>query len=60
MLLEEIERAELHEPGTLPSDAVTLGSSEGTARSAGPREYRRRSDFDPHSDWSSPLRAPRR
>lgn len=26
MLLEEIERAELHEPGTLPSDAVTLGS----------------------------------
>ena len=26
MLLEEIERAELHEPGTLPDDAVTLGS----------------------------------
>jgi regulator of nucleoside diphosphate kinase len=27
MLLEEIERAELHEPGTLPIDAVTLGSA---------------------------------
>lgn len=27
MLLGEIERAELHDPGTLPSDAVTLGSS---------------------------------
>ena len=26
MLLEEIERAELHEPGTLPGNAVTLGS----------------------------------
>ena len=26
MLLEEIERAELHEPGTLPSTAVTIGS----------------------------------
>lgn len=26
MLLEEIERAELHEAGTLPEDAVTLGS----------------------------------
>ena len=26
MLLEEIERAELYEPGTLPDDAVTLGS----------------------------------
>ena len=26
MLLEEIERAELHEPDTLPSNAVTLGS----------------------------------
>src|SRR5688500_4963906 len=26
MLLEEIERAELHQPGTLPDDAVTLGS----------------------------------
>jgi regulator of nucleoside diphosphate kinase len=26
MLLEEIERAELHEPGTLPETAVTLGS----------------------------------
>ncbi len=26
MLLEEIERAELHEPGSLPADAVTLGS----------------------------------
>src|SRR6478735_5330905 len=27
MLLEEIERAELHEPGTLPTDVVTLGSA---------------------------------
>ena len=27
MLLEEIERAELHEPDTLPGEAVTLGSS---------------------------------
>jgi regulator of nucleoside diphosphate kinase len=26
MLLEEIERAELHEPATLPKDAVRLGS----------------------------------
>ena len=26
MLLEEIERAELHEPDTLPAEAVTLGS----------------------------------
>jgi regulator of nucleoside diphosphate kinase len=26
MLLEEIERAELHEAGTLPGDAITLGS----------------------------------
>ena len=26
MLLEEIERAELHEPGTLPVEAVTLNS----------------------------------
>jgi len=26
MLLEEIERAELHEPATLPDTAVTLGS----------------------------------
>ena len=26
MLLEEIERAELYEPGTLPEDAVSLGS----------------------------------
>lgn len=26
MLLEEIERAELHEPDTLPADAVRLGS----------------------------------
>lgn len=26
MLLEEIERAELHEPQTLPPEAVTLGS----------------------------------
>ena len=26
MLLEEIERAELHEPDTLPEDAVMLGS----------------------------------
>lgn len=26
MLLEEIERAELHEASTLPADAVTLGS----------------------------------
>ena len=26
MLLEEIERAELHEPDTLPNSAVTLGS----------------------------------
>lgn len=26
MLLEEIERAELYEPDTLPDDAVTLGS----------------------------------
>ena len=26
MLLEEIERAELHEPDTLPREAVTLGS----------------------------------
>lgn len=26
MLLEEIERAELHEPATLPQTAVTLGS----------------------------------
>jgi regulator of nucleoside diphosphate kinase len=26
MLLEEIERAELHEPGTLPRDAIILGS----------------------------------
>ena len=26
MLLEEIERAELHEPNTLPDSAVTLGS----------------------------------
>jgi len=26
MLLEEIERAELHEPGTMPADAVRLGS----------------------------------
>jgi regulator of nucleoside diphosphate kinase len=26
MLLEEIERAELHEPGTLPDTAVTIGS----------------------------------
>lgn len=26
MLLEEIERAELHEPETLPADAVRLGS----------------------------------
>ena len=26
MLLEEIERAELHEPETLPKEAVTLGS----------------------------------
>ena len=26
MLLEEIERAELHDPGTLPADAVTIGS----------------------------------
>ena len=26
MLLEEIERAELHEPATLPEDAVMLGS----------------------------------
>ena len=26
MLLEEIERAELHEPATLPQDAVRLGS----------------------------------
>jgi len=26
MLLEEIERAELHEPGTMPTDAVRLGS----------------------------------
>ena len=27
MLLEEIERAELHDPETLPDDAVRLGSS---------------------------------
>jgi regulator of nucleoside diphosphate kinase len=27
MLLEEIERAQLHEPATLPGEAVTLGSS---------------------------------
>lgn len=27
MLLEEIERAELHEPDTLPETAVTIGSS---------------------------------
>ena len=26
MLLEEIERAELHEPDTLPEDAITIGS----------------------------------
>ena len=26
MLLEEIERAELHEPDTLPQEAITLGS----------------------------------
>jgi regulator of nucleoside diphosphate kinase len=26
MLLEEIERAEMHEPGTMPADAVRLGS----------------------------------
>jgi regulator of nucleoside diphosphate kinase len=26
MLLEEIERAELHEPGTLPPTSVTIGS----------------------------------
>ena len=26
MLLEEIERAELHDPDTLPDDAITLGS----------------------------------
>jgi regulator of nucleoside diphosphate kinase len=26
MLLEEIERAELHEPGTMPADAVRIGS----------------------------------
>ena len=26
MLLEEIERAELHEPGTMPTDAIRLGS----------------------------------
>lgn len=26
MLLEEIDRAELHEPGSLPADAVTIGS----------------------------------
>lgn len=26
MLLEEIERAELHEPGTLPETAITIGS----------------------------------
>ena len=26
MLLEEIDRAELHDPGTLPETAVTLGS----------------------------------
>jgi len=26
MLLEEIERAELHEPETLPGEAITLGS----------------------------------
>ena len=26
MLLEELERAELHEPGTLPDTAVTIGS----------------------------------
>ncbi len=26
MLLEEIERAELHQPDTLPEDAITLGS----------------------------------
>jgi regulator of nucleoside diphosphate kinase len=26
MLLEEIERAELHEPDTIPEDAVTIGS----------------------------------
>ena len=26
MILEEIERAELHEPSTLPADAVTVGS----------------------------------
>lgn len=27
MLLEEIERAELHEPGTMPPDAIRIGSS---------------------------------
>ena len=37
MLLEEIERAELHEPDTLPEGAVTLGSmvdfvDEGTSQ----------------------------
>jgi regulator of nucleoside diphosphate kinase len=37
MLLEEIERAELHEPETLPPNAVTLGSEvdfvdEGTSQ----------------------------
>ena len=26
MLLKEIDRAELHEPGSLPADAVTIGS----------------------------------
>ena len=29
MLLEEIERAELHEAGTLPADVVILGSEVG-------------------------------
>ena len=27
MLLEEIERAELHEPNTIPADAVRIGSA---------------------------------
>ena len=29
MLLEEIERAELHDPGTMPADVVILGSEVG-------------------------------
>ena len=39
MLLEEIERAELHEPETLPADAVMLGS-EVSFEDANTREMR--------------------